>query len=207
MLSDSLIQFIKQKHPDFQIIDRTESKLMKLLSVLLFFNRGFLNSYTTTIGKKIYFSSSVYDSILNGTNNLTTCTLIAHEYIHISDQKRYPIIFQFVYLFPQILAIFSILAIWNLWFLLFLLCLAPIPSLGRAYLEYRAFKMSIYFVHFVGGIEEDLIDIEKYVDKFCRTDYYFMFPFRSYVRRKFRDILNNDASSIYREVIQSVAHK
>ena len=107
---------------------------------------------------------------------------LSHEYVHLSDRKRMSLFFNFLYLFPQIFAVFALLAPHNLWFLLFLLCLLPIPSPGRAWAEFRGYRMSMAVYHWLLC---GRYSIDHITHQFVSSNYYWMFPFKGFLRRKF----------------------
>ena len=47
-------QCIKAEFADFELVDKRHSKLMKVLSYLLFFNPKFMTRFITVIGHKVY---------------------------------------------------------------------------------------------------------------------------------------------------------
>ena len=178
---DLLLAHIYKNIPGFQILEKENSRLMRLLSFLFFFNKKFMSNYTTTIYPKVYFPKS----ILGSGDPIQKITIMAHEYVHMSDRKRLGILFNILYLSPQIFAPLALLAIWfsNLW-LLCLLFLLPIPSIGRAYFEYKAYKMSIFiYYYFIGRIP----DLEFFVNEFTTSNYYWMMPLKGVMRNNFNE--------------------
>jgi len=162
---------------------KNESPLMKIIGVLLFFNPKFMTRYTTTLtffGRStVYFPDRSY--ALQYSKFWRT---LAHELVHASDATRSPILFNLGYLFPQILAIFSLLSIlawinlsW-LWCLLFLVFLAPIPSPGRKWAEMRGYAVSMVIEAEIGGA---ILSPERFVGRFTTADYYYMWPFKKSV--------------------------
>ena len=178
---DLLLAHIYKNISGFEIVEKENSRLMRLLSFLLFFNKKFMTDFTTTIYPKVYFPKS----ILSSGDPIRRIIILAHEYVHLNDRKRLGILFNILYLAPQIFAPLALLAIWfsNLW-LLFLLCLLPIPSIGRAYFEYKAYKMSIFIFHyFIGKIP----DLNYYTNQFVSSNYYWMMPFRKLIYNNFSE--------------------
>jgi len=159
------IEIAKTLIPNLEIKFKDESKFMKILSKILFFNKDFMTNYTTTIGSTIYFPNREY--LTNKSSIVTLC----HEIIHVNQSKN--ILFGFLYLSPQIFSIFALLSIFNIYFLFFLLFLLPIPS-PRAYFEYKAYCVSMYTRNEL-GMKIDTYSIFK---QFNSANYYFMFPFK-----------------------------
>ena len=95
----------QQYFPNLKIKYKDESLFMKILGSLLFFNKSFMATYTTTIGSTIYFPSKkfveerYYSSIL----------ILLHELVHVQDGIKFnPIIFAMLYLSPQIFGLLSV---------------------------------------------------------------------------------------------------
>lgn len=182
---DALQAKIKERVPSFKIKFKNESTFMKILGKLLFFNKGFMTNYITTIGTTVYWPSRERFEQYPLGSFLT----LAHEYVHIMDYKRHPVLFPLGYLFPQIKAILALLAIlavvspWFLLALLFLLALAPWPAPHRKWAEMRGFGMSVKARAWLGWtISEDRMN--RYVEQFTTSAYYFMWPFAKCVRKE-----------------------
>ena len=92
------------------------------------------------------------------------------------------LVFNFLYASPQCFAPFALLAFWNLWFLLFLLCALPIPSPGRAWAEIRGYRMTMAVYYWLSGQK---VDIKWMVEQFVGPSYYFMWPFRKWLMKRF----------------------
>jgi hypothetical protein len=119
---------------------------------------------------------SIFNYILvDNPSNISDSTIL-HEIQHLierCDYEKYKfkvsiwktIKFYVGYIFPQLLAIFSLLAVFNIWFLLFLVFLLPNPILSfyRRQVELRGY----YWNWYCG----DLIDFSRI---FGGKSYYFM---------------------------------
>ena len=177
-MTNELKDKMKEAVPGTSFVPKEESKFMKILNILLFFVSGFMTNFTTTIGKTIYTPKGFYD------NAFGAFATLAHEYVHLYDDQFLMKGYKLQYLFPQILAIFSllsILAIFNLsflWFLLFLLFLAPLPAPGRTKIELRGYGMSIKVRQWL-GIEVVDKHISYYAQHFTGPEYYYMWPFKN----------------------------
>lgn len=157
------------------------SLFMKILSYLLFFNKDFMTNYVTTIGSTVYFPTrSFVDKYAS-----EAIQTLAHEFVHVKDCSKNKILFNFRYLFPQILSIFSLLAIlffitpYFLFSLLFLLFALPLPSPPRSYYELRGYQMTLYMVYLYLKylkVDEDAIklNLEKNIEIISK--YYFAGP-------------------------------
>ncbi len=189
---DDLTDFIQTTIPGSEIRSKEDSKRMKFLSKLLFFNKRFMTGYVTTLYPHIYVPKLPW---LENRHTSAMATL-AHEWVHLHDRKRLGWIFNFLYMMPQCFFIFGLLGFLNPWFLLFFLFLLPIPSPGRAWAEFRGYRMTMAVYYWLSGQK---IDIKWIVDQFVSSNYYFMWPFRSYLMKKFqkefKKIENNDLST------------
>jgi ABC-type multidrug transport system fused ATPase/permease subunit len=169
-----LQEYIQEKIPGFEIIEKNQSLWMKTLSKILFFTPNFMDRFVTTFYPKIYVPSLArWES-----NNLSSIRTVAHEYVHLSDRKRLWLFFNFLYLSPQVFVVLALLFPLNPWFLLFSVCLLPLPSLGRAWAEFRGYRMTMA-VHY--WLMSEKYDIEHITHQFVSSNYYWMFPFRSYL--------------------------
>jgi|TARA_R110002020_G_scaffold473291_1_gene702365 hypothetical protein len=194
-----IIDCIKADVPKFAIKRKSESLLMRLLSFILFFNKDFMTNYVSTIYPTIYVPDWWG---FQKNREREEIEILAHEYVHLYDRKHMWWLFNILYLSPQIFSLLAFGAFWNLSYLWFLLCLLPWPSPGRAWLEFRGYRMSLAIFYW-NILKEDPENKEKYytfleyyditwiVKQFTGPAYYFMFPFKSYVERKFRKSLMN----------------
>jgi len=162
---------------------------MKVLSKLLFFVN--FDRFITAIYPKVYFLKETYYDA----SDTRYLTILTHEYVHLHDRKRLGQLFNLLYLSPQILVLlFLALAFVSPWYLFGLLLLAPIPSIGRAWLELRGYRATMYASHWVTGSVR--FNIDGILKHFTGPSYYFMFPFEAFMRRKFRKVeedINNHA--------------
>ncbi len=176
----NLEKHIKKEFPKFEIIDKRESKLMKLLAKVLFFNKTFMTSYITVIGSKVYVPKMPWKE----DNPYGATEVLAHEWVHMKDGKRLGFLFKFLYLFPQILAPLALLGFWNPWYFLFALCILPLPAPWRTKLELRGYTISMACRYWLLGREPDY---HFFIKQFTGPNYYFMCPFEDYVRSRLED--------------------
>lgn len=211
-----LADIVKAKYPKFQYKFKDQDGFMKLLGKIMFFNKDFMKVYTTTIGQTVYFpQKSQFDDCPDAFFE-TLC----HEYVHIADDAKHPILFKLKYLFPQILAFPAILFILlspvfitlmalslmsPLWLLTLLsaVFLAPIPSPGRTQAELRGYGMSIKISQW-----------EKYftpvffnfcVEAFTGSGYWYMCRNKDYITQELKKYVDtddclNDENPAYRDV-------
>ncbi len=156
--------------------------LMRLLSVLLFFNKNFMTTVTTTLYPRVYVPAA-----WTNYSSLVKCEILAHEYVHLKDRENFKLLFEYAYLFPQILSLLSIGAFWNFSFIWFSLFLLPFPAPGRAWLEFRGYRMSMAAYYWLTG---KTYNVDFMGEIFAGPSYYFMFPFRALVNRWSREELN-----------------
>ena len=196
LLLSKLEEAIKSHAPKFEVKFKDESKFMKLIDKILFFNKTFMTGYITTIGQKVYWQTRErYEG-----NKEASFNTLAHEFVHVMDSVNKPVTFTLGYLFPQILAapglIFalllplwitlmalSIMSPWWLLMLLFLGFLAPIPSPGRKKAEVRGYGMSFLVRMWRYGNVSNW-KYERSVDAFTGPNYYWMWPFEKQVRKE-----------------------
>ena len=171
--------------PGFGIRYKPDSKLQKFIGwILKPFNPRYMSHFTTTLYPYVYFPDKKFVSA----SPQRAFEILSHEWVHLHDRKE-DCRFSPLYLFPQILSLFSVLAIgaiWNLWFLLFLLfllCLAPFPAPYRTKYEFRGYAMNMMFrVHRLGKVSEGYKKWLK--DTFTGWNYYKMHPFPKDVENK-----------------------
>lgn len=174
-----LSRSISARVPGFKIRYKNESKWQWFLSRLLFFIRGnrYMTEFTTTLGNTVWFPSEKWVR----ENYWKAFKVLAHEYVHLLDRRRYPRLFELMYMFPLWIvlpAFASIAAIYSPWFLfalVFLVALLPWPAFTRANLEMRGYSMSIAINMWrYGSIKQETRD--WIVEMFTGWDYYRMWP-------------------------------
>lgn len=155
-----------------KVVPKEDSRLMKFLSSVLFFNKGFMTDFATTIGNTIFIPKPLWGQV----------DVLAHEYCHAHDSRRCGVVlYSLRYLFPQCLALLSLLslgAIATPWWppafyfitaLIFLGCLAPLPAPWRQEYEFRGYKMSLLVLARVYGN----VPVGWALKQFFSPDYYF----------------------------------
>lgn len=164
----------KEQFPDLNFKFKDQNWFMKILGFILFFNKAFMTQYVTTIGSTIYVPN---ENILKDKNFLIT---FVHELVHVYDNKRLSILFNILYLFPQILAPLCLIGFFFHWFigLLFLCLILPVPAYFRMYFEKRAYIVSLYVgKHLLNYSREKLMmSAISYNQQFTTGAYYFMWP-------------------------------
>jgi len=178
-LREKLENFIKISIPDSEIRSKKDSKTMKLVGKIMFFNKRFMTGYVTTWYPHIYVPKLPWKE----KNHLPAIATLSHEWVHLYDRKRLGLVFNLLYSSPQCFAPFALLAFWNLWFLLFLVCALPIPSPGRAWAELRGYRMTMAVYYWKSGQK---VDTKWMTEQFVGPSYYYMWPFRGWLMKKFQ---------------------
>lgn len=161
---------VVKNFPTAQIKYKNESLFMKMIGALMFFNKYFMTQYITVIGKTVYFPSKAWLE----RSYYSAGKIIAHEFVHMHEVN--PVL----YLFPQILSLFSfvaLLAFVNLWFLLalvFLVFLFPWPAYWRTKYELNGYAMNLFIL----GLHIPEYDYRKdagsIAEQFVDSSYYYM---------------------------------
>lgn len=167
--------------------EKSKTWLMKAIAWLftkLRINPTFQNNFYTTINQTIYIPEGC------DPNSQEFLEVLAHECVHAYDAKRFTFpLFALLYLSPQILAVLLLpLAFVSLWFLLSLLLLAPLPALGRAWFELRGYRTSVLFARkLYNRSDADMQGVYDWiVPQFVGSNYYFMFPFKSFLIKQLK---------------------
>jgi hypothetical protein len=135
----SFVNFLENKGVRFG--KKSDIWWMRLVGM---FMPDFMLYVTTTIGNTIYLPKD----FTKGRSKTIILSTLAHEYVHIVDYRRNKL-FLISYLFPQLLAAFSVLAVFGAfyqpmyYFAAALIFLLPLPSPFRVYWELRGYTMSM----------------------------------------------------------------
>lgn len=183
MSFQDLVTAAQQYFPSLKIRYKDQSWFMKLIGFLLFFNKSFMTSYTTTIGSTVYFPNEAFTK----TRPVSAAVVLLHELVHVWDaQKLSRPVFFFLYLFPQILAPLSLLLLlvsWKIAIPLFILFALPIPSYFRMHFEKRAYLTSLYSLNALAtrmNFHPLLATQEQgFLGHFKDSSYYYMWPFNN----------------------------
>jgi len=186
----NLQAFIKEQIPQFEERSKEDSLFMTILGKILFFIPDFKDKFVTTIYPIIYFPKLPFKryTISEEKNEETYIGLLSHEFVHLYDRKRLgAFFFNFLYTAPQIMALLALLGFFtSSWFFLCILFLAPLPSFGRAWLEYRGYRASIVVNYWLTGT---FIPCESIIPYFSSSFYYWMFPFKRLIQMKYNKII------------------
>lgn len=207
-LRDKFVLAAQQIAPGFEVKQKSQSKFMRFLN---FFVRlwcpDFMTSYATAIGNTVYIT----DTLWLNPNLTSNATLLAHELQHVMDKKKIgAIAYAVLYLMPQMLFLLSLLslgAIWGSWSWMWWLCclafLAPIPSPGRAWIEAKAYSVTLTTLEWCYGIQGGLSFepmLPEVIEYFTSSNYYFSWPFPKHLERYFRKqrerVKNNNLTEV-----------
>lgn len=173
----ALVGLISRKVPNFEVRFKDESVVQKILGFLLTpFNPAYMTEFTTTFYPRVFFPSRKFVT----DNADSAWRVLAHEYVHLCDNRDSPLGFRIRYLLPQLLgvfAVFAFLAFWTPWawlFLVFTIFLAPWPSSGRSEIELRGYTMSMAVDFWTYGEAPSAAQQEWVVGEFTGWAYYRM---------------------------------
>lgn len=204
-----LEEFTYKINPNFQIKNKANPEGLYALirPFVMIFNKDLDKRYITVVDGTCWFPESYFnaDGSLNDASK-DVVQILAHETLHEYDRIRMGNAkFVAMYLFPQILAAFSLLSIfsfWNAWWLLsmlFLLFLAPLPAPGRALIEIRGYKVNLSFAK-IDGWDLNLVANNIVEGQFTGPSYYFMMPFKGWVSSRLLD-MSHENEEIYSRMI------
>jgi len=192
----ALESLISQLIPGFSIESKKESTLCRFYSKILFFNKSFMTEYVTTLYPKIFVPELPWRE----DDDLEATVILAHEFVHLYDRKRMWLWFNLLYLSPQVLALFAVATFWSPINILWLVCLAPMPSLGRAWLEYRGYRATLASVYWLTGKK---VELDWLLLQFSGPAYYWMFPFKNILSKKFeKDFIRIENGDILGEELE-----
>lgn len=164
-----LMNDIRRSYPDFKLLRKEDSLLMKIIHVFLLcitfgMQRRFMTDFVTTIGNTIYVPKG-----WDGWEETMRLIVLRHERVHMDQRRHYgPLLYSFIYLawpFPLFLAY------------------------GRAVLEREAYRESMVaeYEYAKGKRAVLYLDAYKewYISNFTGSAYAWMWPFRSQVEKWF----------------------
>jgi hypothetical protein len=160
---EELMVEIKREFPDFDVIKKTDSKLMKLIDVFLKMitfgqMKTFMTSFITTLGANVYVTEK-----WEFTRLVDKVEVLRHERIHMRQAKKYGrFLFSFLYL------------------------LFPLP-VGLAYFrkkfEQEAYEESIRAIYqYHGEKAASSLQVKEFIiSQFTTANYFWMWPFKKSV--------------------------
>jgi len=198
---DLAVSLVKNWAPKFNWIWKSDSKLHRAIGWC--FEKlgmpGYMTQYWTTLNQEV----ARPEEARVGFND--EWSVMTHEGRHAIDANKitYPL-FAFIYGLPQILGLLAIplavllVLVTHSWLgLLGLLALglfAPIPALGRAWLELRGYRVSISCDYWrYGAPQSDDQYLAFYVECFSSSPYYYMAGplLKNWVQKKLQSYLDD----------------
>lgn len=183
-LVEEYIAFFKERTGiEMKLVDKTSSKLMKLISWFIkFFQPTFMERYITTLGDTVYIPQKT----LSTYRELSLLEIIMHESVHVRDANNVgKFKFGFLYLFPQSLVFLVLGALSGflfgplaLIFLIFLFSLLPIPAPWRYKFELKAYRTSLLFATRVHNSGPEHVQAIKnwIIEQLSGKPYYYCWP-------------------------------
>lgn len=207
-MEQRFLNFMRPVVGEVKLVKKSDSRLMRFLGKLMFFNKKFMTRFYTTLGSTIYVPDDFWDD-----NDAHTVSVFAHECKHIHDKSRLSFIYELIYTCPQILALLSLLALLAIWFsnwwlvaLVSLVFAAPIPSPGRMYIERRGYLMSLACSYWLWGNSNDYPH-EWVLKQFTSGNYYWMWPFTGELGGWFRREMANIKQGILPDAVFKRVHE
>lgn len=129
-----------------KIILKQESKLMRFIDKIKFWDKVFMTDKVTTLGSTIY----VPEELFNRSDKRSILKVIAFETVGIAHRKSLKALWYILYGYPQVFSLLALapLAGAPMSFLWFLLCLLPTPSPFRYALLLEQYKVWMIFEEF-----------------------------------------------------------
>ena len=198
----ALMTIIREMREQFgtKLKIKQKSPIMRFLGTILFFNKSFMDSFITVLGKTIYFPSNwetiiqiCEDHLESGADDSEfpivhtpearrLFAILCHEYVHQKDFKNNKL-FPLLYLFPAVYALPGLIGLiasfWDFqWIMLspFLIYGIPTPSYWRSYFEARGYATNIVLRTLLHGIQQDFTNnlSHLYMEHFTGPSYYWM---------------------------------
>jgi hypothetical protein len=191
MSFQTLVQSAQSYYPNLKIKYKDESLLMKTIGKIMFFNKSFMTSFTTTLGSTIYYPNSNFVKA----RPISSSVILLHELVHVHDANKFTMpLFSFLYACPQILVLLFFPLLFVNWYVALgaLLFAAPLPAYFRMYFEKRAYFTSLYALNKLGKKLnfDPALDRQKadFVNQFKSSSYYWMWPFGN-LDKQFEDAM------------------
>lgn len=186
---EKTIQIIRKYNPDFRLVPKRESTLMRLLGRVMFFVPSFMTHTYTTIGNTCYYPDE----------NDLRWDIIAHEGRHAIDFRGLPrkIFYGALYLLNDVVTVWSLIGLFlplhYYWIVYLILFLLPLPNHSRYLFEMRAYKVNMAIEYWTNNfIDQNMI--EFIVKEMSGPTYYFAWPFKNLIRKRLYKEYQNIAS-------------
>ena len=198
----ALMTIIREMREQFgtKLKIKQKSPIMRLIGIILFFNKNFMDSFITVLGKTIYFPSNwetiikiCDDHLESGADDSEfpivhtpearrLFAILCHEYVHQKDFKNNKL-FPLLYISPAIYALAGLAGLiassWNFqWIILspFLLYAIPTPAYWRSYFEARGYATNVVLKTLLYGTPQNRMNniTHMYMEHFTGPTYYWM---------------------------------
>jgi hypothetical protein len=205
---DKSIELVKKFCPDFTVSFKKDSNFHKLIGWFLskIGNPRYNTAYITTIGQNMALPIAYKESCFKG-----LWQTVLHEGQHAQDaQKVNNYIFGIAYLFPQLIGILGVLytiaiaialplgaPLFLLWGCLSLIFLAPLPAFFRANTEIRGYTVTLAVDFWSGTLGDEEQYLNWLVNVFSGPNYYYMWPFKCWVRSYFASKIKELKSNVF----------
>lgn len=194
------VDLVREFEPKYSLKMKVNDKLQSLIGrfLALIGNKAYMAEYWTTFGDVTYRPAMCARGPAP-----SEWAVILHEGAHVLDWKRHgKLKFALAYLFPQVLALpllgLPLLLGAGFWALLALLLLAPLPAPFRTVLEMHGYRVSVLADAYGPSRGLVLADKVGYLDAyvlphFTTGAYYWMWPFKAALRRRFLTWIDSTA--------------
>lgn len=156
-----LLEELSSASRRFEIRFKNESRFMRIVDKILFFNRTFMTRYVTALFGKVYVPDRKWWAGLTASARYR---LLRHEGKHLEDERRFSVFYWISYLL-LLPSVFTFRSVW----------------------EWRAYKETIR-AYFELGLDVPDSVLDHIVNNFVGPDYFFMGPFKRFWKRKFRKL-------------------
>lgn len=170
---ENLLQEIKEEFPEFKLVSKNDSMLMKFINMFLLIisfgkNDKFMKEYVSTINCTVYYPLN-----WESNNEKNKLILLRHERIHMRQAKRLtPLVFSFLYLFAYFPFFFATF---------------------RTKFEQEAYEESIKAAYeYYGPIIFKSKNYRQYIiDQFTTAAYGWMCPFKNKIENWYDSVIKN----------------
>ena len=153
------IELIQGYVPEFKVLNKADSKLQRFIGKAMFFNKGYMTNFYTTIGYTTYRP-------IGAAGEPWEWEILLHEGKHAIQAKK---------LTRPLMGA------------LYLLPFLPLPAPGRAWFEFEAYCVSMAVAYLKNPADVNDWYIEnQLVPYFTGSEYAWMFPFKGTVKKAFQ---------------------
>lgn len=198
-IKEFMQKFVYPVNPNFKIRNKSEPDLFYrcISTIIKLFNKNMDKNYITILNGNCWFPGSWFDKDGNiNVDEKKLITILMHEMVHDRDRINLGnILFNFLYLMPQVLSVVGIFGIiyyfifGNPLIIFFILFALPWPSIQRTVIEIRGYRINAAIIKLEYGNKTALEYTKSIIDKqFQSSKYYWMMPLFSNLVEK--EIMN-----------------